>query len=351
MAARYLSVEDAAKKLGITKKAVVDAIQNGSLAARGKNGFFEMTEKSLERFQARSYSQGARLLKKSDTVQTTMSEFLEIEDRMDSAHPVLSKETPEDVSEAVEDIEDDDLSYSELVFELISVRMEEDAARTLWNAVATHQTRLIQRLKRPIDLRVALLDYLSVHPGSKIQVRLITQERFKFLTANALRDRLTNLYTRSVLDDMLQKEWSLHAGKSALSIIMCDIDHFKELNDTYGHQTGDHVLKKVALVLESQCRFTDFCVRYGGEEFLLFMIHTSLDEALLLARRIQKKVRALDDRFGVPRKMTMSFGVVDNSAAADAYDLIRQADLELYRAKRTGRDKICHPLLPQKNKA
>ena len=127
----------------------------------------------------------------------------------------------------------------------------------------------------------------------------------------------------------------------ALSLIMIDLDHFKEFNDTYGHLEGDGLLRKIAQILKSSLRETDLVARYGGEEFSVILPETDKEGASIAAERVRKTIS--EQTFGeVGAKMTISLGVASypDDACLRA-DLIRQADEALYRAKREGRNRTC----------
>ncbi|MBI5190604.1 MAG: sensor domain-containing diguanylate cyclase [Nitrospirae bacterium] len=160
-------------------------------------------------------------------------------------------------------------------------------------------------------------------------------------------DGLTGLFNHRTLMERLRQETRrmLRTGRP-LSLVMLDIDHFKRVNDTYGHKEGDSVLTDLASVLRSQAResSTDVLGRYGGEEFTLVMADTGLDEALVVAERLRRAVHAypfhiksLDAR----ERITISLGVATQSGPndQDSY-LVRCADAALYHSKNTGRDRV-----------
>jgi diguanylate cyclase (GGDEF)-like protein len=150
---------------------------------------------------------------------------------------------------------------------------------------------------------------------------------------------LTNHRTFQVrLDEHLAQ--ARRYGKK-LSLILCDIDHFKSVNDTYGHPIGDVVLKGVAKTIQKEARATDVVARYGGEEFAVVMPETDAAGALVIAERIRERVKALLFESGQgPLKVTLSLGVaaVPDDAATKG-DLVERADGCLYHAKRNGRDR------------
>lgn len=158
----------------------------------------------------------------------------------------------------------------------------------------------------------------------------------------AVTDGLTRLLLRRPLMERLDMELQRGALGAPLSLIMLDIDHFKAVNDTYGHPVGDLVLREVAQVVQSSVRDVDVCGRYGGEEFVVLLPLTPQDGALVVAERIREALKGrLFDMRGESRRITVSMGVATTSVqGARAVDLIAAADEALYAAKQAGRDRI-----------
>jgi diguanylate cyclase (GGDEF)-like protein len=163
------------------------------------------------------------------------------------------------------------------------------------------------------------------------------------LLQEALTDPLTKLHNRRYGLDRFAQEWSFSAhSDTPLSCLMLDIDHFKLVNDRYGHETGDLVLSQIARVIERSCRKDDVVFRYGGEEFCVVGPNTALADAVQLGERIVREVRA--ERFGEPEKrfpVTVSVGVATRTRNdRDQEALIARADKALYAAKADGRDRV-----------
>jgi diguanylate cyclase (GGDEF)-like protein len=158
----------------------------------------------------------------------------------------------------------------------------------------------------------------------------------------SLTDGLTGLYNHRYFQEQLEVEVKRAQRYDLnLSLIMIDLDHFKEFNDTYGHLEGDNLLRKISQILKSSLRETDFVARYGGEEFAIILPETNKQGASIAAERIRKTVN--EQTFGEGGvKMTISLGVASypDDACLRA-DLIKRADEALYRAKREGRNRIC----------
>ncbi|MBE9542341.1 MAG: GGDEF domain-containing protein, partial [Proteobacteria bacterium] len=129
-----------------------------------------------------------------------------------------------------------------------------------------------------------------------------------------------------------------------LSVILADIDHFKAVNDNYGHLAGDYSLKKIAECLKDSLRESDSAARYGGEEFAFILPETGPDGAFIVAERLRKDIDSIRiDYEGEKISTTMSFGIASFDPANDISktDLIKKADHALYQAKKAGRNKCC----------
>jgi diguanylate cyclase (GGDEF)-like protein len=154
----------------------------------------------------------------------------------------------------------------------------------------------------------------------------------------ATRDSLTGLANRRLFDESLQREVArAQRLDTPLSLLVLDVDHFKQVNDTYGHQTGDAVLREVSDALVANTKNYDVAARYGGDEFVVLLPGCSRDDAMRVAERVRNGIaRAVDEA-----PVTISAGVAtvpDN--ASDAERLLAAADAALYEAKRTGRDRV-----------
>ncbi len=163
------------------------------------------------------------------------------------------------------------------------------------------------------------------------------------LEALSRTDGLTGLFNRSYWEERLSEEFRrLQRTRSdKCSLIMLDIDHFKTINDRYGHQAGDRVIRDTAEVLRNSVRNTDLVGRYGGEEFGLVLTDTASDGALVLAERLRDKVQAMTVQFdGQEIRCTISLGIAQFSAAKEGHgQWIEHADQALYEAKNAGRNR------------
>ena len=163
------------------------------------------------------------------------------------------------------------------------------------------------------------------------------------LTEQANRDPLTGLFNRRYLDATMAREFARCKREGQpLSLMMIDIDHFKQINDTHGHQAGDEVLKELALLLSQETRAGDVACRYGGEEFLMLLPNMPLEAARQRAEQYRLAMEARTFNFGgEPLVVRLSIGIACYPAhAAGAHGLIVCADHALYEAKTSGRNRV-----------
>lgn len=159
----------------------------------------------------------------------------------------------------------------------------------------------------------------------------------------ATHDELTKIYNRRALVNLGRREIDLaHRYQRPISIFMLDLDHFKLINDTYGHDAGDKVLRSVALTLSNTCRNTDIIGRYGGEELCIICPHTTKDEATALGERLLEAMRNLHHQHCDNRQVTCSLGLYtwtpNTDLAASWEAMLHRADTALYAAKAAGRN-------------
>ena len=181
-------------------------------------------------------------------------------------------------------------------------------------------------------------------------LRDVTDEKRAQLALEQLatRDGLTGLANRRCFDDTLQAEWQRALRQQQpLSLLMVDVDNFKQYNDAYGHLGGDECLQRIANAVSSEMRANDLVARYGGEEFAVILPNQSLKGAAIVAERIRCRVEQLHlPNLGSQQHVvTVSIGAATALAAAetDPSQLVATADSALYRAKHMGRNRISLP--------
>ncbi len=176
------------------------------------------------------------------------------------------------------------------------------------------------------------------------ELQQAVDQRETRLKDRAARDSLTGLYNHGTLQDLLKKEYSRRkrSGKP-LCFLMLDIDHFKDINDNYGHAAGDQVLREISRILESCVREGDIVARYGGEEFAILVDSDKAEASLALAERIRSRIES--HKFAVDGKslpVTVSVGwvCVAPERVSGHTDIVKEADDFLYRAKEAGRNRV-----------
>lgn len=160
----------------------------------------------------------------------------------------------------------------------------------------------------------------------------------------ATHDALTAVYNRGAILESLNREW-LHVQREggSLGVIMADLDHFKRINDTYGHSAGDTVLREAARRMRSVVRAYDAVGRYGGEEFLIVIPGCRRDVLWGLAERLRESMASAAISIGeqaIPVTMSVGVSITDGQSDADVHALLQKADIALYEAKRGGRNRV-----------
>jgi len=164
-------------------------------------------------------------------------------------------------------------------------------------------------------------------------------EANRALAQAAVTDGLTGLKNHRAFQESLHSAVQMAERlQQPLSLIMFDIDHFKQFNDTFGHPAGDELLRQVAQVLRESARAYDVAARYGGEEFALLLPNTTLEQAVQVAERLRQQIRAIENPHA---PVSASFGVATYRRGTPPATLVYEADAALYRAKRSGRDQVC----------
>ncbi|MFC3909927.1 diguanylate cyclase [Legionella dresdenensis] len=176
----------------------------------------------------------------------------------------------------------------------------------------------------------------------QIALNLYSIRLKEYLRVQSIRDPLTGLYNRRYFEECIQKEIMLATRYSrSFAVILLDIDHFKMINDTYGHLSGDKALCKLAELLRTELRESDLVARWGGEEFIFIMKGVSLEKIQAKAEKLRQLVENLKIKIDKSHmSFTVSIGIAEFDPAFDKNRLIEKADEALYQAKNTGRNKV-----------
>ncbi len=186
------------------------------------------------------------------------------------------------------------------------------------------------------DSQVSIIIYDA---SPLLEAKTIINGQLMVMEKQATTDTLTGCYNRKMFNDLLKseaKKAARHHKKFAL--ILLDIDNFKSVNDTYGHLTGDEVLKEMAAVTRETIRESDIFARWGGEEFAVLLPETGLKGAAILAEKIRGNIKS--HRFGKAGNLTCSFGVTQFDPDEPRDTLISNADWALYHAKNHGKNQV-----------
>jgi len=169
-----------------------------------------------------------------------------------------------------------------------------------------------------------------------------SRKLIKRLRGLALTDPLTDIHNRRYLELYMEKAIPIcQRNDDPMTLIIFDIDHFKSINDSYGHNAGDMVLKKVAEVVKRMIRHSDVFIRTGGEEFIILLPSCPLQQGIKLAERIRKEIESTSFTYKETRIwVTVSMGITEYIRGQDLHQFIERADQALYRAKNSGRNRV-----------
>jgi two-component system cell cycle response regulator len=188
--------------------------------------------------------------------------------------------------------------------------------------------------------------YSELFPSRMLEslsIALTNSEKYGMVKEQSMRDSLTGLYNRRVLEEMLDRE-DRKRGINPLSLLIIDLDNFKNINDTYGHPCGDRALKAIAAVLGDNARGTDLVARNGGEEFAVMLPSTSASIGLEVGERLRKSIEGTTIVCNGERiTLTASVGISHRPRKEyfPAKEMISQADQALYQAKNSGKNRVC----------
>lgn len=233
--------------------------------------------------------------------------------------------------------------YQAIINALTNLEITAEEAKTHWDNILIHRETMTQNMAREVALITALCDYFSSQTQLLSNPKLLEISSFKKVVTESTNDNLTGLFNKSFFLSTLEQQISIaNRHSSELSVLFIDVDDFKEVNDIYGHQAGDLVLKNVANILLEETRSSDVVARYGGEEFVILMPHTDHLNAFVLAERIRKRVA--DNKQNLHGKkchVTISGGLASFPFhSKTSHEIIKMSDSAMYRAKGAGKNNI-----------
>lgn len=247
---------------------------------------------------------------------------------------------------AIQQYDENDSTYWLLSVPITDIEGR-NVANLLMLADTTFETNVVEETILTVSIVIFILAgtllFFFMRLINKIIYRINKDE--KLLKTMARKDPLTNLYTRRVFDEHLKREiLNSKRYNSKFFIILIDADHFKNVNDTYGHNAGDIVLKTISNLILSSCRETDTVCRFGGEEFVILVKSSNISEVKNCAERIRSTIEK--NKFDIGRKevlnITVSAGISSyNESTDNGLDIISSADKALYEAKHNGRNCVC----------
>ncbi|PIO49264.1 MAG: hypothetical protein CMR00_00900 [[Chlorobium] sp. 445] len=197
----------------------------------------------------------------------------------------------------------------------------------------------LQEMRAELQLANEALQFLD---KQKTELMAELEHQRQAFEQQSREDGLTKLYNRRYIDTLLAQEFERSKRfNHPFTIGIIDIDHFKNINDTFSHQVGDEVIRTIAQIFKNNLRAMDLVGRYGGEEFVIGLLETSLMRAVLVAEKLRRAVEEFNWIVVKPNlRVTVSIGLAENAKMANHEKMISEADKKLYEAKRSGRNLV-----------
>lgn len=273
-----------------------------------------------------------------DPISIDLRKYPEITKAMNDEKAILVQDVLADP--LVEEVRDNLVSIGIRSIMVIPIQSTEKAIGALYLRTSKREMRFSDK-----ELKVSqIIASIAAVALNNARLFKIIKEEKELLEKMAVTDDMTRLYNHRFFVKRLQEEYKrAERYKNGLSCIMIDIDNFKNVNDSYGHQTGDLVLQEIARIIRKCVRETDVVARYGGEEFSVILPQTNNEDAVKLANRIRNAVKKKRiDNLGPDAALTVSIGVstYPHLEVHHMDDLIRRADDGLYQAKTQGKDRV-----------
>ncbi|MGD8262215.1 MAG: GGDEF domain-containing protein [Desulfobacterales bacterium] len=244
-----------------------------------------------------------------------------------------------------------EILYVDLLFILTHQYYPEETAKLLWNQILEHKKNVSNKLGCNIGITVAALDYLGNVHNELDSPTVIREHKISQIAEIAITDGLTQLFDVSTFRAKLETEIKRYKRYgSEVSVLMIDIDDFKQFNDTHGHQKKDQILAQVASIVKKTTRDLDICSRYGGEEFSVILPQTVYRAAFNIAERIRRRI---EQKFKKTLGITVSIGCAmcpEDGKSANV--LVKKADNALYFSKANGKNLVTayHDIIPCSNR-
>ena len=228
---------------------------------------------------------------------------------------------------------------------LTGIDFPEEKGVEHWHNVLEHRREMMRLLGRDIDITTALSDYLQTTSHFLYHPRLIEAGFYENIVNESIHDKLTGLFNRPYFDEAYNQQISLAKRyQDDFTILFLDVDNFKEINDTYGHQAGDEVLRRLGEIINRQRRDSDVAARYGGEEFVLLMTHTNNVSGFVFAERLRQAVEKVTITY---HDQSISFTISGGIASfpfnsQNPEKILQLSDNAVYLSKGAGKNKISH---------
>ena len=255
------------------------------------------------------------------------------------------------------------MAYFAIVsFGFFRLNLREFIITALYSCIGYLLIIMYIRIDQPLRINLALelvqlvafvmTNIVMVYTGAAVsklrdgfrQRNLELADALKLNTRLATTDDLTGLYTRRYIMDMLSKQKAqTERDDSDFVLLLADLDHFKQINDSFGHHTGDLVLKSFSTIIKSSIREIDYASRFGGEEFVILLVKTDLEQAIQVAERIRSGIESYNFADIAPGlNVTVSIGIANYRQYQSIQETLMTADNRMYRAKEEGRNKIIY---------
>ena len=238
-----------------------------------------------------------------------------------------------DIASNIKDITDD-----------VKVKLEKSAVQ--YDDSIRNISNYAEMVDEGIANELEKIKYINYSLKSELEAarRVLEKQRksIESIKEMSLKDHLTGLYLRRYMNDVLENLiYSYSRYKKVFSIIMMDLDNFKSINDTYGHLAGDEVLRVIGSVLKTSTRKSDIPIRYGGDEFIVILPETKLDDAVVVAKKIKDKINSIKFKKNeIEFKCSLSLGVTQVKDGDTMESILDRVDQALYKTKKNAKGEI-----------